>query len=105
VNVQPAAYPPDVAARATSLEGELGRSIDRGLLLSEILMAVWDRLAQRPGDILQAWRAASPNANGTRVEWDGKNGITAGIDDSGALLVKTNAGIERIIAGELRWML
>jgi BirA family biotin operon repressor/biotin-[acetyl-CoA-carboxylase] ligase len=105
VNVRSAAYPPDVAARAVSLEGELGRSIDRGLLLSEILMAVWDRLVQRPGDILQAWRAASPNANGTRVEWDGKNGITAGIDDSGALLVKTNAGIERIIAGELRWML
>ena len=34
VNVQPAAYPPDVAARATSLEGELGRAVDRGLLLS-----------------------------------------------------------------------
>ena len=105
VNVQPAAYPPDVAARAVSLEGELGRSIDRGLLLSEILIALWDRLAQRPGDILQAWRAASPNATGTRVEWGGKHGTTAGIDDSGALLVKTNAGIERIIAGELRWML
>ena len=105
VNVRPAAYPPDVAARAVSLEGELGRSIDRGLLLSEILIALWDRLAQRPGDILQAWRAASPNATGTRVEWGGKHGTTAGIDDSGALLVKTNAGIERIIAGELRWML
>jgi BirA family biotin operon repressor/biotin-[acetyl-CoA-carboxylase] ligase len=105
VNVQPAAYPPDVAARATSVEGELGRSIDRGLLLSEILMALWDRLAQRPGDILQAWRAASPNATGTPVEWDGKHGTTAGIDDHGALLVKTNAGVERIIAGELRWML
>jgi BirA family biotin operon repressor/biotin-[acetyl-CoA-carboxylase] ligase len=105
VNVQPAAYPPDVAARATSVEGELGRSIDRGLLLSEILMALWDRLAQRPGDILQAWRAASPNATGTRVEWDGKHGTTAGIDDYGALLVKTTAGVERIIAGELRWML
>lgn len=105
VNVQPAAYPPDVAARAVSVEGELGRSIDRGVLLSEILIALWDRLAQRPGDILQAWRAASPNATGTRVEWDGKHGTTAGIDDSGALLVKTNAGIERIIAGELRWML
>jgi len=105
VNVQPAAYPPDVAARAVSLEGELGRSIDRGLLLSEILIALWDRLAQRPGDILQAWRAASPNAIGTRVEWDGQHGTTAGIDDSGALLVKTTAGVERIIAGELRWML
>lgn len=108
VNVQPAAYPPEVAARATSLEGELGKAVDRGLLLSEVLLAMWDRLAgldQTPGDILQAWRAASPNANGTRVEWDGKHGTTAGIDDSGALLVKTSAGVERIIAGELHWHL
>ncbi len=108
VNVLPAAYPPDVAARATSIEGELGRPIDRGVLLSEILIAVSDRLAaleRRPGDILQAWRAASPNAHGTRVEWDGKHGMTAGIDDSGALLVKTSGGVERIIAGEVHWSL
>jgi len=108
LNLQPAAYPPDVAARATSIEGELGRRFDRGELLPEILIALWDRLAaleQRPGDILQAWRAAAPSATGTRVEWDGKHGTTAGIDDRGALLVKTNAGVERVIAGELRWML
>ena len=108
VNLQPAAYPPDVAARATSIEGELGKAIDREQLFGDILISLWDRLAaleQNPGDILQAWRAASPNASGTRVEWDGKHGVTAGIDDGGALLVKTNAGMERIIAGELRWML
>jgi BirA family biotin operon repressor/biotin-[acetyl-CoA-carboxylase] ligase len=108
VNVQPAAYPPDVAGRATSIEGELGKAVDRGLLLSRILIALWDRLAmldQRPGDILQAWRAASPNAIGTRVEWAGKHGTTAGIDDRGALLVRTHAGVERIIAGELHWHL
>jgi BirA family biotin operon repressor/biotin-[acetyl-CoA-carboxylase] ligase len=108
VNMQPAAYPPDVAARATSLEGELGKTIDRGMVLTEILIALTDRLAtleRRPGDILQAWRAASPNAIGTRVEWDGKHGTTAGIDDTGALLVKTTAGVERIIAGEVRWHL
>jgi BirA family biotin operon repressor/biotin-[acetyl-CoA-carboxylase] ligase len=108
INLQAAAYPPDVAARATSLEGELGRPVDRELVLSCVLAALSDRLAQleqTPGDILQAWRAASPNANGTRVEWDGKHGVTAGIDDSGALLVKTADQIERIIAGELRWML
>jgi len=108
VNVQPAAYPPEVAARATSLEGELGRAVDRGLLLSQILIALSDRLAmldQRPGDILQAWRAASPNAIGTRVEWEDKHGTTAGIDDRGALLVRTDAGVERIIAGELHWHL
>ena len=108
VNVQPAAYPPDVESRATSIEGEIARPIDRDALLAAILDALWDRLAtleQRPGDILQAWRAASPNAIGTRVEWDGRHGVTAGIDDSGALLVNTGAGVERIIAGELRWHL
>jgi biotin-(acetyl-CoA carboxylase) ligase len=30
-------------------------------------------------------------------------GSTAGIDDTGALLVKTSAGVERIIAGEVEW--
>jgi len=108
VNAQRAAYPPDVRARATSIEDELGRQPDRGMLLSAILVSLWDwlaRLGQSPGDILQAWRAVSPNAIGTRVEWERRNGVTAGIDDDGALLVKTPTGIERVIAGDLRWML
>src|SRR5688572_11370511 len=108
VNVQPASYPPDVAARATSIEGELGRAVDRDAVLAAILDALSARLAaldQNAGDILQAWRAASPSAVGTRVEWDGHRGVTAGIDDTGALLVKTASGVERIIAGELHWML
>ncbi|MSO61296.1 MAG: biotin--[acetyl-CoA-carboxylase] ligase [Acidobacteria bacterium] len=108
LNLQPSSYPPDVAARATSLEGELGRAVERGPLLAEILAALWDRLAtleRSPSDILQAWRAASPSATGTRVDWDGRHGITAGIDDSGALLVRTASGTERVIAGELAWYL
>ena len=108
VNVQPAAYPLDVAARATSIEDELGRPVERNALLTAILISLGDRLAQleqSAGDILQAWRAASPNAIGTRIEWEGRSGVTAGIDDEGALLVRTPAGVERIIAGELRWML
>lgn len=108
INVQPAAYPPDVSARATSLEGELGRSVDRDQLLAAILEGLWERLAQLDGSpdvILQAWRAASPSAVGTRVEWGEHHGTTAGIDDAGALLVRTASGIERIIAGELVWHL
>ena len=108
VNVQPAAYPPEVSRRATSLEGELGRPIDRDLLLSAVLAGLRDRLAaleQSPGDILQAWRAASPSATGTRVDWESKSGVTAGVADDGALLIRTSAGIERVIAGELRWTL
>ena len=108
LNLQASSYPPEVAARATSLEGELGRPVDRGAVLAEVLAGLWDRLAtleRSPGDILQAWRAASPSATGTRVDWDGGHGITAGIDDSGALLVRTASGTERVIAGELHWHL
>ena len=108
LNLQPSSYPPEVAARATSLEGELGRPAERGLVLAEVLVALCVYLAtleRTPGDILQAWRAASPSANGTRVEWDGRSGTTAGIDDHGALLVRTASGIERVIAGEVHWHL
>ena len=109
VNVQPAAYPPEVAARATSIEGELGRAVDRDTLFAAILDALFHRLAvldQRPGDILQAWRAAAPSAIGTRVDWaDGRRGVTAGIDDTGALLVKTSGDVDRVLAGELHWHL
>jgi BirA family biotin operon repressor/biotin-[acetyl-CoA-carboxylase] ligase len=108
INLQPAAYPPEVSARATSIEGELGRGIDRDLVLSCVLSSLWDRLAlleRSPGDILQAWRAVSPNANGTQVEWEGRRGLTAGIDDTGALLVRTADRVERIISGELLWHL
>jgi BirA family transcriptional regulator, biotin operon repressor / biotin---[acetyl-CoA-carboxylase] ligase len=108
VNVRPAAYAPDVHARATSIEGELARDADRGRLFAAIVEGLWTRLAaleQTPGDILQAWRAASPSARGTRVEWDGRHGVTDGIDDAGALLVKTRGGVERIIAGHVHWHL
>lgn len=108
INVLRAAYPPDVVARATSLEDELGRAFDRQELLSSVLTSLAHRLEQldsNPGDILRAWRAMSPNAVGTRVDWDGKSGVTAGIDDAGALLIKTASGVERVIAGELLWHL
>ncbi len=90
------------------IEGELGRRSIADCCCPQFLFRCGTGsrgFEQSPGDILQAWRAASPNAIGTRVEWEGRNGVTAGIDDDGALLVKTPAGVERIIAGELHWML
>jgi BirA family biotin operon repressor/biotin-[acetyl-CoA-carboxylase] ligase len=108
VNVLRASYPPDVATRATSVEDELGRAFDREALLMEILSALarrLDGLERDPGDILRAWRDASPTATGTRVEFDGKHGVTAGIDEAGALLVRTPSGVERVIGGELHWAL
>lgn len=111
INVKAVPMPPDVDARATSLERELGLAVDRGVLLAAVLERLYDRLASvyvgLSDDILQAWRAAAPSATGSRVEWDTlagvRTGITDGIDDDGALRVKTAAGVERIVSGELRW--
>jgi BirA family transcriptional regulator, biotin operon repressor / biotin---[acetyl-CoA-carboxylase] ligase len=111
VNLRPAAYPPDVAARATSLESELGCPVSAAAVLVAVLEQLADRLAaleaDRTDDILQAWRAASPTAAGAIVTWSDhggeKSGTTAGIDEEGALLVRTPTGLERVIAGALDW--
>lgn len=110
INVGGARFPADVAARATSLQAEVGRPVSRGRVVAEVLAAVLDRvntLEREPGDILQAWRAAAPSAVGTPVEWAARDGvargITAGIDETGALLIATDGGLERMIAGEIRW--
>ncbi len=113
LNLHPAAYPPEVDARATCLAREVSRPVDRGVVLAAILEQLHDTLARLEGggggDILQAWRAASPLSIGTPVEWSDATsthrGLTAGVDESGALLVETANGLERVIAGELRWTL
>jgi BirA family biotin operon repressor/biotin-[acetyl-CoA-carboxylase] ligase len=111
INVRSAPMPVEVAARATSIEQELGQPVDRGVLLAAVLELLTDRLAAvalgLDGDILRAWRAASPSATGSRVEWDTpagpRAGITDGIDNDGALRVKTATGIDRIVSAELHW--
>ena len=111
INLQPAAYPPEIAGRATSIETELGRPVDAGTVLAETLAAlaaVRARLAD--GDtagVLEQWRDLAPGVQGRAVEWESGDalltGTTAGIDDAGALLVRTAAGLTRIISGDVRW--
>ena len=112
INVLPAAFPPDVASRATSLEGELGRSIDRDLVLNACL----DHFAIRYEDlhhgrilsVLDAWRARAAPMLRRQVEWKAGDtracGIAESIDDTGALLIRTEDGIVRVISGEVRWI-
>jgi BirA family transcriptional regulator, biotin operon repressor / biotin---[acetyl-CoA-carboxylase] ligase len=110
INVLPAPYPPDVMGRAIALENELGKTVDRAVLFEESLIALatwYGRLRRGDADgILRAWRDAAPSATGARVEWaDGeRRGVTAGVDDEGALLIATADGLERIVSGELRWL-
>jgi BirA family biotin operon repressor/biotin-[acetyl-CoA-carboxylase] ligase len=112
VNVGPTAYPPELRDRATSLETELGRPLDRAIVAVETLAAVAarydDLVSGRFDAILDAWRRRAPTHQGAHVAWETpagpQSGITDGIDDSGALLVRVADRVERIVAGEVRWI-
>ena len=111
INVLPGAYPPEVAARATSLEVELGRQVDRASLLVECLAALaaryMDLQSRRTQAVLAAWRVRAATTLGRPVEWDGDGGLHEGvvqdIDETGALLVHGKGGLLRVISGEVRW--
>lgn len=112
INVSRAPYPPEVAARATSLEHELGRTVDRGTLLVECLAALEARYddiqSDRGSGVLDAWRAYARPMLRRAVEWHTRDGVRQGIaedvDGSGALLVRAHDGIVRVMSGEVRWI-
>jgi BirA family biotin operon repressor/biotin-[acetyl-CoA-carboxylase] ligase len=112
INVLPALYPPEIAGCATSLEAELGRPVDRGLLLAEYLCSLaarYDDLQSGRGTaVVGAWRTRAASMLGRRVQWEGAgathDGVALDIDDTGALVVRTAAGPVRVTAGEVRWL-
>jgi BirA family transcriptional regulator, biotin operon repressor / biotin---[acetyl-CoA-carboxylase] ligase len=112
INLRPASYPPEIAERATSLVGELGRDVERGVVLAEGLAAFaarYDDLRHGRGEaVLRAWRAYAAPLLGRVVEWDAQDGarqgIAEGIDQTGALVVRTGDGTVRVVSGEVRWM-
>ena len=112
VNLRPAAFPADIAPRATSIEGELGREADRGLVLAECLAALAHRYRLLQGGardaVIAAWRSRAAQHLGRPVEWDAEHGARRGIahdiDAQGALLVRVEHRIVRVISGEVRWL-
>jgi BirA family biotin operon repressor/biotin-[acetyl-CoA-carboxylase] ligase len=112
INVRSTAFPPDLGDRTTSLETALGRPIDRATMCAETLAAVSrryrDLLAGRFDAILDGWRSRAPGSCGARVTWStpsgSASGVTAGIDDRGALLVRVGDRLEAIVGGEVTWL-
>ena len=112
INVLPAAYPPQVAAGATSLEVELGRHVDRALVLAECLRALTTRYeelkAGRAREVIEAWRSRAALMIGRRVEWESDGRVLRGaardIDENGALIVSGEQGMVRVMSGEVRWL-
>jgi BirA family biotin operon repressor/biotin-[acetyl-CoA-carboxylase] ligase len=119
INLLPVALPPDVASRATSLELELGRPVDRGLVLAACLSALAQRyLELTSGDaahVLDAWRTYAAPMLGRRVECivglQTISGVAEDIDAEGALLVRPSIAVGaavpadpvRVISGEVLW--
>jgi BirA family transcriptional regulator, biotin operon repressor / biotin---[acetyl-CoA-carboxylase] ligase len=111
INVLSAAYPPEIADRATSIESELGRPVDRSAVFAESLACLAEHLRELSAGgfaaILDRWRALSPSSVGREVDVASGSGrvgaTTAGIDDDGALLVSAGGTTRRVIAGEVRW--
>jgi BirA family biotin operon repressor/biotin-[acetyl-CoA-carboxylase] ligase len=112
VNLQQAAFPSELAHRATSIEAETNGPVDRAQIFAEILTAFSGRYADlqagRFDVILSAWRMLAPSLRSSSVEWDSPAGVMRGraedIDEQGALMVRVGANVERIIAGEIRWL-
>jgi BirA family biotin operon repressor/biotin-[acetyl-CoA-carboxylase] ligase len=111
INLSPASYSPELADRATSIETELGRAVEPGAVLAEVLAALAGELEPLAGGetsgLLARWRRLAPSAVGAAVECEtpgGRvSGIASGIADDGALLVRVGNRMERIIAGEVVW--
>jgi biotin-(acetyl-CoA carboxylase) ligase len=112
VNLRSAAYPGDLADRATAIETELGRPVEGALVLTETLAAFatsFDELAAGHTEtVLARWRTLARSAHGTRVVVSSSAGPLAGpaegMGEDGALLIRVGARIERIISGEVRWL-
>lgn len=112
INIGQAAFPPELADRAGSIEAELGRHVDAGAVLAQVLVAlnrtVEELKSAGPPTLFTRWLDLSPSAYGERIEWDAphgvQTGVSAGLAENGALLARTPDGLARIIAGEVRWV-
>ncbi len=112
INLTPAAHPPEIRERASSIEGELGRAIDRAAIVVECLLGLRSLAAAlRTGDggsIVNAWRErAADGWQRAPVQWvDGEqtvHAVASDIDVDGGLIVDRDGRLERVVAGEVLW--
>ena len=107
INVNHTAFPAELAEEATSLRLQAGRELAREEIVMELLPAVDSFAAESSENILRLFTHASSYACGRRVTVDlpdGRiEGVTAGLDDSGYLMVRKDDGtVTLIVAGGVR---
>ncbi len=112
INVRSVAWPDEISARATSLEDELGRPVDAGLVLGAVIarLTTWiDRLrGGQTASVIARWQQLAVGAAGAPVALESGTGtirgVTAGISEIGALLVRCAGETVPVTAGEVRWL-
>jgi BirA family biotin operon repressor/biotin-[acetyl-CoA-carboxylase] ligase len=103
VNVLTRAFPEELQGIATSLalECRVPSAACRVPAVLDALLAALDRwLDASEGEVIDAWRPRDALL-GERIGWNGGEGVAAGIDETGALLVDTDAGRVALDAGEV----
>jgi BirA family transcriptional regulator, biotin operon repressor / biotin---[acetyl-CoA-carboxylase] ligase len=103
VNVSQATFPPDLAARATSIRLASGRDVSRDAVLAALLQALDRWRARLEGEgfapVRARWRALADTL-GRSVSVDGVHGVAIDVDDDGALILADGEQRHRVVAGE-----
>ena len=111
INVNAQEFPDDLADRATSLRLVRGQRVDRGDVLAAFIHAFEpiydDFVAHGPSAALSEWHRYATLGQVCWVDREGGRieGVAEGVDELGALLVKTAAGDSvSVHAGEVNWL-
>jgi BirA family transcriptional regulator, biotin operon repressor / biotin---[acetyl-CoA-carboxylase] ligase len=99
VTTEAGEFPEELRDTATSLR-LAGAHASVEELLAALLRSLRGWLAAEPAAVLAAWRQRDA-LRGEAVRWADGEGRAAGIDDSGSLLVDTDAGQVPLAAGEV----
>lgn len=121
MNVNHASFPPELAGRATSLRRASGRIWPRAVLVTALLQsldAAYYSLRQNTPqsrlELMRRFEAHASMVHGRHVrvssgatgsaETTPLTGITAGLDDHGFLLLRTDAGVQPVLAGSIEFL-
>jgi BirA family biotin operon repressor/biotin-[acetyl-CoA-carboxylase] ligase len=99
----PEDFPEDVRTTATSIQSASTKPCNRSHVLKALLTALDEKImVMRSGkiDALHRDWAAACNVQGRRVRAGAVDGAVESIDQTGALIVRTNEGVQRILFGE-----
>jgi BirA family biotin operon repressor/biotin-[acetyl-CoA-carboxylase] ligase len=113
INLRSTSFSPEIMETATSVEAESGTQVEPDEIVSGLtgyLSYFYEILLEDeigPREIVQAWRVRSSYFSGKRVrvslEGQSFEGVTDGLESTGALRVRTDSGhVEIVQAGDVQ---